>query len=330
MQRTDRAHLTGHAQLETSNLPSAGARPKFDAYESITSRIIQILEAGTVPWQSPSTARVGFPRNLSTGKYYSGINVFLLGSQEFQSPYFLTFVQARELGGFVKKGETGFPVIKVGTWNKEADKENPEAGGQESTIENRRFLRLYTVFNVCQVEGIEAPALPKCESFTESAMAANARAIVEAMPYPPRIFEGRKAYPHYVPDTDTIEMPSRATFRAEWRFYKTLFHELVHATGHASRLNRESLTENRGRFAVGEEQKIYCLEELVAEMGAAFLGAHACIVEDGFANSAAYLKGWLDVLKVRDHKSWLIRAASEAQKASELILGTVDPDGANK
>jgi antirestriction protein ArdC len=320
MERMERAQAVGRAQLGAAELPKTGERERFDAYEAITSRIIERLETGVVPWQSPSIARVGFPRNFSTGKFYSGINVFLLGSQEFQSPYFLTFIQARELGGFVRKGEKGFPVIKVGTWTKDTE-ESPGTEGGGAEVEQRKFLKLYTVFNACQIEGIEFPEVPKCATFTESAMSENARQIVAAMPSPPGIFEGRKSFPHYVPELDTVEMPSRETFRAEWRFYKTLFHELTHATGHPSRLNRESLTENRGRYAVGDAQKTYCLEELVAEMGAAFLGARAGIIEDGFENSAAYLKGWLDVLKVRDHKTWLVKAASEAQKAADFILG---------
>lgn len=305
-------------ELATSRLPGSGERERFDAYEAITARIIERIEAGVVPWQSPSIARVGFPRNFSTGKLYSGINVFLLGSQEFQSPYFLTFVQARELGGHVRKGEKGFPIIKVGTWTKESE---ASASGGDPVEEKRKFLKLFTVFNACQIEGVAFPEVPKCETFTESVMADNARRIAAEMPRPPVIHEGRKSFPHYVPELDTVEMPSRETFRAEWRFYKTLFHELAHATGHETRLNRQSLTENRGRYAVGEERKTYCLEELVAEMAAAFLGAAAGIVEDDFENSAAYLHGWLEVLKVKDHKTWLVKAASEAQRAANYILG---------
>lgn len=247
--------------------------------------------------------------------------MFLLGSHEFQSPYFLTFLQAKELGGFVRKGEQGFPVVKVGSWNKEVENALPASGGNEVTTEPRKFLKLYTVFNSCQIDGIEFPPIPKCETFTESAMAQNASRIVGAMPQRPIINEGRKAYPHYVPDLDTVEIPSRETFRAEWRFYKTLFHELAHATGHEKRLNRASLTENQGRSAVGEARKTYCLEELVAEMTAAFLGAHSGIVEDAFENSAAYLNSWLEVLRVKDHKTWLVRAASDAQRAADFILG---------
>lgn len=310
---------SGRVELDAERVPKSGERERFDAYDAITSRIIERIESGVVPWQSPSIARVGFPKNFSTGKPYSGINVFLLGSQEFQSPYFLTFIQARELGGHIRKGEKGFPVIKVGTWTRETEGESTADG--ESAVERRKFLKLYTVFNACQIDGIAFPEVPKCETFTESAMAANARRIVAEMPRPPTINEGRKSFPHYIPELDTVEMPSRETFRAEWRFYKTLFHELAHATGHECRLNRQSLTENRGRYAVGEEKKIYCLEELVAEMAAAFVGARAGIIEDGFENSAAYLHGWLDVLKVKDHKTWLVKAASDAQKAADYVLG---------
>ena len=321
MERMERARSKDRTQLAEASLPRAAVSERFDVYEAVTNRILERIESGVVPWQSPSIARVGFPRNFSTGKHYRGINVFLLGSHEFQSPFFLTFIQAKELGGNVRKGEKGFPIVKVGTWTKEVDGTPAPVGGDQATPVPRTFLKLYTVFNACQVEGIEFPEVPKCEAFTDSALADSARQIVAGMPRPPVITEGRKSYPHYIPDTDTVEMPSRETFRAEWRFYKTLFHELAHSTGHEKRLNRPSLTENRGRYAVGEAQKTYCLEELVAEMTAAFLGAHAGIIEDGFENSAAYLKSWLEVLKVRDHRTWLVKAASDAQRAADYVLG---------
>lgn len=297
------------------------APERFDVYELVTARILEKLETGTVPWQSSSIARVGLPRNFATGNTYSGINVFLLASLEFQSPYFMTYRQASEMGGQVRKGEKGFPIIKMGVWQKDKGEGQTNTEGDPAT-EKRKFLRCYTVFNSSQIDGIQFPEHPKCDTYSESQQAEVARLIVEGMPRPPAIFEGRKATPHYLPDSDAVEMPSRETFRAEWRFFKTLFHELAHATGHASRLNRRTLIENRGMFAPGAEgRKIYCEEELVAEMTAAFLGAHAGIIEDGFENSAAYLKGWMEVLNVKDHKTWLVRAASEAQKAADYVLG---------
>lgn len=314
----------GVGALKPVKRESRDAAPeRLDVYELVTGRILERLEAGTVPWQSPSIARVGLPRNFSTGKTYSGINVFLLGSMEYQSPWFMTFLQASELGGHVRKGEKGSPIIKIGIWEKDRGDGSTNSEGEPAS-EKRKYLRVYTVFNSSQVDGIQFPEPEKCDTYSETQQAETARIIVEGMPNPPSIFEGRKARPHYVPDTDTVEVPSRETFRAEWRFFKCLFHEIAHSTGHASRLNRKTLIESSGMFAPGAEgRKTYCEEELVAEMTAAFLGAHAGIIEDDFENSAAYLRGWMDVLKVKDHKTWLIRAASEAQKAVDYILGDV-------
>jgi len=213
-------------------------------------------------------------------------------------------------------------IVKLGTW-KRGDEPPPDETdkAKDKASSPRRFLKVYTVFNACQIEGIDFPAPPAPPAFLPSAMADRAREIVNRMPRPPEIREGRMAYPHYLPSLDTVEMPSRETFTAEWRYYFTLFHELAHATGHPSRLNRSTLTENRGMHVVGSDKKIYCQEELVAEMTAAFLGSHAGIVEDAQESSAAYLKGWMDVLRVHDHRTWLIKAAAEAQRAANFVLG---------
>lgn len=320
---------SGSVDLSQARGPKDGAdKVRLDVYKLVTARIIERLEQGTVPWQSPSIARVGFPRNFATGKYYQGINVFLLASAEYESPFFLTFIQAKELGGNVKKGEKGLPVVKVGTYIKAEDGTKTPRLEDADEADKRLYLKHYTVFNASQIEGIEFPPLPKCETYTESEQAESARLIVEGMPNRPVINEGRKAKPCYIPSTDEVEMPGRATFRAEWRFFKTLFHELAHSTGHQSRLARKTLLENKGMASFGTEAKTYCQEELVAEMTAAFLGAHAGIIEDDFENSAAYLKSWLDVLKVSNHKKWLVQAASEAQKAANYILNAGQGTGA--
>lgn len=302
-------------------MPTRPAR--LDVYQAVTDRILALLEKGVVPWQSPSLARVGLPRNFATGQAYRGINVFLLGSHEFQSPYFLTFRQALELGGNVRRGEHGMLIVKLGTWNPtQNDASKPEG----VDVTPARFLKVYTVFNACQVDGVSFPPPPAPPVFTPAEMAQKAQQIVDAMPQRPEIHEGRKAYPHYVPSIDTVEMPSRSTFPEEWRFYKTLFHELAHATGHVERLNRKSLTENRGFQAGGAGRKIYCQEELVAEMTAAFLSFQSGIAEDDHQSSAAYLHGWMEALRVGDHRTWLVRAAADAQRAADFILGTL-PEG---
>jgi antirestriction protein ArdC len=288
---------------------------KTDIYEQVTTRIITQLEQGVVPWKSPYFSKVGFPRNFSTGKAYQGINVFLLGSLRFTSPYFLTFIQAKELGGNVRKGEHGSLVVKYGTYTKEDEQ---AAAGEDA--ETRRFLKAYTVFHASQIEGIEFPQAENLPELSLTEKTARAREIVAAMPSAPAIHEG-KAVPCYRPKTDSVHMPERGFFHSEEAYYSTLFHELAHSTGHASRLARKSLLENKGIDSVGDTaRKIYAEEELVAEMGASFLNAHAGIAEEELSNSAAYLQSWIDALKSKDAKSWIIRAASLAQKAANFIL----------
>jgi antirestriction protein ArdC len=288
---------------------------KTDIYEQVTNRIITQLEQGIIPWKSPYFSKVGFPKNFSTGNTYQGINVFLLGSLRFTSPYFLTFIQAKELGGHVRKGEHGSLVVKYGTYTKEDEQ---AAAGEDA--ETRRYLKAYTVFNASQIEGIEFPAPANLPELSVTQKTDRAREIVAAMPNAPAIFEGA-AIPCYRPASDSVRMPEKGYFESEEAYYSTLFHELAHSTGHTSRLARKSLLENKGMDAEGDTaRKIYAEEELVAEMGASFLSAQAGIVEEGLSNSAAYLQSWIDALKSKDAKGWIIRAASQAQKAANYIL----------
>ncbi len=295
---------------------------KTDIYEQVTTRIITQLEQGVVPWKSPDFSKVGFPRNFSTGKAYQGINIFLLGSLRFTSPHFLTFIQAKELGGNVKKGEHGSLVVKYGTYTKEDEQ---AAAGEEA--ETRRFLKAYTVFHASQIDGIEFPAPANLPELSITEKTARARDIVAAMPNAPAIHEG-SAVPCYRPASDSVHMPERGFFDSEESYFSTLFHELAHSTGHSSRLARKSLLENKGIDAAGDTaRKTYAEEELVAEMGASFLNAHAGIMADELTNSAAYLQSWIDALKSKDAKGWIIRAASQAQKAANFILN-IQPEEA--
>lgn len=288
---------------------------KPNVYEQVTNRIIELLEQGVVPWKSPYFSKVGFPKNFVSGREYRGINVFLLGSLNYTSPYFLTFLQAKELGGRVRKGERGGLVVKYGTYTKEAE----GAANAEASDEERRYLKAYTVFNACQIEGIDFPQPVALPEFTESERCQRAREIIAAMPQQPEIKEGR-VFPCYVQRTDTVHMPERGYFTGEEVYYSTLFHELTHSTGHASRLARKSLLENRGIDSTGQDRKIYAEEELVAEMGAAFLCAHAGINGGEVENSAAYLQGWIAALKTKDARGWIVKAAGEAQRAAAYVL----------
>ncbi|MEZ0296708.1 MAG: ArdC family protein [Candidatus Methylacidiphilales bacterium] len=285
-----------------------------DVYELVTQRMIELLEKGVVPWQSPYFSKTGFPRNFATGKPYRGINVFLLGSLRFTSPYFLTFIQAKELGGYVRKGEKGFMVVKYGTFSKEVENETTH----ETKEEERHYLKIYTVFHASQIEEITFPEPEALPEVQEDARCDRAREIVENMPNPPAIKEG-KAIPCYIPKQDCVWMPERRYFTSEEARFSVLFHELIHSVGSEKRLARKSLMENKGMDAGGEARKVYAEEEICAEMGASFLNAHAGINGE-VENSAAYLQGWVSALKTKDAKGWIIRAASHAQKAAEYIL----------
>lgn len=290
-----------------------------DIYTRVTDLIIERLEKGVVPWQSPYFSKVGFPTNFTSGKPYRGINVLLLALRRYTSPYFLTYLQAQELGGQVRKGEKGCLVVKYGTFTKADEQDTSDS----ETVRKRGYLKSYTVFHASQIEGISFPDAATVREFSENAACDRARAIVAGMPKAPAFHEG-SAIPCYRPSSDSVHMPERGFFVGEVAYYSTLFHELAHSTGHESRLARTCLMNNAGIDATGEARKIYAEEELVAEMGAAFLCAHAGILEPEVQNSAAYLQGWINALKSSDAKGWIIRAASQAQKAADFVLNTLE------
>ena len=270
-------------------------------YEHITKRIISLLAQGTVPWQKPWKARTGLPRNLVSQKSYRGINVFLLLAMSYESPFWLTFRQALQLGATVRKGEKSCPVV---FW-KQTTIDDKESGKPQ----NIPLLRYYSVFNVAQCDGLKTGIGPVAEPINSIV---HPNEIVAHMPQRPVIKHGMtRAF--YSPREDYVGLPVRERFARAEGYYATLFHELVHATGHESRLNRATLTEKAG---FGSNP--YCKEELIAEMGAAFLCGHAEIVEHTIDNSAAYLTGWLEQL--RNDKTLIVQAAAQAQKAADFIL----------
>ena len=239
----------------------------MDVYRIITERIVSQLETGTVPWHRPwkSGGAGGAPRNLESGRAYRGVNVFMLSSLGYSSPWFLTYRQAQERGGHVRQSEHGAPVV-FWTWR---DKRSTE--GTEET-ERYAVLRYYTVFHVSQCDGIAAPAVPTTAA--DVAPIESAERIVAGMPDAPGIMHGGEIA-CYSPALDAVRMPPRATFDAPECYYSTLFHELTHSTGHARRLNRATLAD---ACVFGSTN--YSKEELVAEMGAAYLCAIAGIEKD--------------------------------------------------
>jgi antirestriction protein ArdC len=276
---------------------------KESAYQLITGRIIKLMQQGVVPWRQGWEVRRAWPCNLVSRKRYQGINAFLLHSMAYESPYWVTFRQARELGGSVRKCEKSTPIV---LWKK-IEIESPITKEKEKKL----LLRYWSVFNVAQCDGLSGhvpapePDFPPLNPLTEAAR------IVENMPNPPAIKHGlAKAF--YSVAGDYVGLPAPSLFTSQEEYFSTLFHELGHSTGHEKRLNRELLK------AALDDPTDYPREELCAEMTSAFLCAEAGIAEATIENSAAYIKAWLKHLK--DDAKLVVHAAAQAQKAADYIL----------
>jgi len=271
-------------------------------YDRITTLMLTRLEAGTVPWHKPWNATTeGELHNLFTGHVYQGINVLLLGMQPYNRPSWCTFLQAKAHGGSVRKGEHGTPILKVGGYRREGENGEEHVG---------RFLKMYTVFNIAQVDGLEPPAWPRLGPLAFQPIA-RCEQLVAAIPTPPFIRHGASAA-YYQPRPDVLSMPDPARFESAEEYYSTLFHELTHSTGHEARLNRPTLAE-----AVRFGSTNYSKEELVAEMGAAFLCGLCGIANRTVDQSAAYMQGWLR--RLRQDKTLLVAAAAQAQRAANWL-----------
>jgi antirestriction protein ArdC len=276
---------------------------KVDVYEVVTNRIILLLEQGTVPWRKPWTDK-GLPMNAITKRPYRGINMMLLNSLDYSHNLYLTWKQIKTIGGSVLKGETGTVVVFTKLIEKEVEKDG------KKEMERRSILRYYKVFNIAQCKDIPIEFMPKEDiEFTSLIECAS---VIGSMKDAPQIVH-KKPDAFYLPKEDTINMPKMKTFKSSEGYYGTLFHELIHSTGHQNRLGRKELYENP---KYGTE--MYSLEELVAEIGACYLNSYCGLPITDMSNNAAYIDSWLSVFK-GDTKI-LIRAASKAQQAVEYIL----------
>lgn len=282
-------------------------RGEMNVYEVITARILEELERGVVPWRRPWEQVES--RNVATGKKYRGINAITL-----PGGFFGTFAQVKALGGNVKKGARGFPVVffsfpdhAVEDKEKEEEKEEGKTDGRTAPI-----IRYYHVFRLEDCEGLELEPIKADEGKPVSIE--NAETIVQEMPNRPKIVEKASKEAFYSPITDTVQIPSRNQFSRIEEFYSTLFHELSHSTGHENRLCRKTLT---AAAAFGSAD--YGKEELVAEFGASFLCGTARIDNTTVGNSASYINNWKKAIKA-DVKL-VIQAAGMGQKAADYILG---------
>lgn len=297
----------------TRRRPVAARR---DPYAEVTARIVAALERGTVPWRHPWRAR-GL-RNAVSHRPYRGINLLVLSLTSMEAGYddarWLTFRQAEQLGGHVRRGEHGTRVVfwKWPPRDEDRNSDSPDADRSPALP----LMRLYTVFNVAQCEGL---TLPDPESGGEFDPLTRAEAIVAGYADGPHVFhDGESAY--YIPSRDEVHLPPLGAFRDVDGYHATLFHELAHSTGHPSRLYREGYQES-APFG----SPVYSREELVAEFAAAFLCQEAGVDASRLDQSAAYIASWLRALE--DDRRLAVAAAGQAQRAVDHILGR-DPQAA--
>lgn len=284
-------------------------------YEQVTARIITELEAGRLPWVQPwgspgqaSGSAVGpaLPRNALTGRPYSGVNILLLWSEVIAMAYpsqgWLTFKQALEAGGNVRKGERGTCVVYADRFVPEAEKVRARESGEEAKA--IPFLKRFTLFNVAQCEGLQSGLVPDPVPLPEREIVPVAEAVIAASGVDFRV-GGDKAY--YMPSLDVVQVPPQPAFFHQINFYRTCLHELTHSTGHKTRLARD-LSNSFGSAG-------YAREEL-AEMGSAFLCASLGIVPT--VRHADYVGAWVAVL--REDSRAIFRAARAASLGADWLL----------
>ena len=286
-----------------------------DLYSSVTNRIIAALERGVAPWVRPwSTVAEAIPMNAQTRRKYRGVNFTLLTleaeSHDYSVNRWLSYRQAAELGGQVRRGEQGTAVVfwqlrKVG-----ATAETFPQGDESPDLPDRVYplLRAYRLFNVAQIDGLAAHYVEaQVPTWIPEARAEELLLMSNAM----LRHGGSKAF--YRPDSDEIQLPPRSAFPTAAGYYNVALHELVHWTAHPRRCNRD-LT---GRF----QDARYAAEELIAETGAAYLLAHCRV--DGDLRHVSYLSSWLKLL--HEDKRAIFTAAAKAQRAADYILKLTQP-----
>lgn len=279
------------------------------ANELVTERIIALLERDIVPWRQEwsNAAGLGEHQNLISQHQYRGINALMTSAMGFEQPFWLSYKQATDLGGQVKKGEKSTPIVY---WAFGATKD-------DNDVEKRwAYAKYSNVFNVAQIECPKLDAILKRHRKAERINfnpIESCESVIRSYETMPKLkHDEQRAY--YRPSQDLINMPKKDSFTSEHAYYQTLFHEMTHSTGHASRLNRLDVVKN---LHFGSEE--YSKEELVAELGSAFLCAKAGIDANSIERSAAYIKSWLKALK--NDSTLVLSAASKAQKAFDLISG---------
>ena len=296
--------------------PRAGS-DRANLYDEITDKIIAELEEGRLPWVQPwgtaaAKAPLAMPRNAATARQYSGINILILWGAVVQHGFpcqgWLTYRQARSLGGNVRKGERGTTVVYAARFTPEDEKRRARETGEEPG--SIPFLKRFTVFNAAQCDGlpediaVDAPPSPDL-------IEPRVEALIRATGIDFRI-GGNRAY--YVPTQDYVQVPPPQAYFEPINWHRTALHEISHASGHRSRLDRDL----SGSFGT----KKYAFEELIAEVSSAFCCASLRIVPT--VRHADYVGSWLEVM--REDSRAIVRAASQASKAADWLLAHLPDD----
>lgn len=286
---------------------------RANLYDEITDKIVAELEAGRVPWVQPwgtAAAKVplAMPKNASTGRQYSGINVLILWGavieHGFAGQSWLTFRQSLSLGGHVRTGERGTTVVYADRFIRDEEKKRAEETGEEAQA--IPFLKRFTVFNTDQYDELPDEVATATSPPPPVTIEPQVDALIKATGIDFRI-GGNRAF--YIPSEDFVQVPPPAAYFEPINWHRTALHELGHASGHYSRLKRD--------LSGAHGSKKYAFEELIAELCAAFSCASLGIVPT--VRHADYIGSWLDVL--REDNRAIVRAASQASKAADYLLG---------
>ncbi|WP_159586497.1 ArdC family protein [Chelativorans xinjiangense] len=304
--------------MSRQNRKTGARRDRTNLYSEITDKIITELEAGRVPWVQPwgtaaAKAPLGLPKNASTSRTYSGINVLLLWGavieRGFSGQSWLTFRQALSLGGNVRKGERGTTVVYADRFVPEDEKRRARETGEEAQA--IPFLKRFTVFNTDQCENLPEDVATAAPPAPTGLIEPRVEALIEATGIDFRI-GGNQAF--YVPAHDYVQVPPPQAYFEPVNWHRTALHELGHASGAPHRLNRDL----SGSFG----SKKYAFEELIAEINAAFCCAALGI--EPTVRHADYIGSWLEVL--REDNRAIVRAASQASKAADWLLAFAPDD----
>ena len=275
------------------------------AYEKVTDSIIALMDQGVAPWRKPW--QILIPQNFESRREYHSTNLMLLMFSDQPTPYWLTWNQIEKRKAHVLKGQHGMPIVYWGTFNskQENDSDTP-------LLKPKGFWKYYHVWNLSQIEGIPIPQFPDPPQGDLEPMA---QGVVDRWANKPPI-KNDIARACYSPKKDIISVPERRMFESPEAYWHTLFHEMIHATGHVSRLKRFDCDTDID-VPTGEK---YAYEELIAELGATMIcwsiGMNPPAVQE---NAAAYLTFWKG--KIKSDKRLFMSAAGNAQKAADFILG---------